>query len=110
MGERLLKAGAVAELLGVSRSTAYRLMRDMRHVVLGGRMLRVSEAALQDYVRTRTVFPAACRGGQPRSRRTARPAEAPLPERREDAGPPRRVLRVVYPRKRPRQAVEQERG
>ncbi len=41
MGGKLLKASVAAEVLGVSRSTAYRLMKGMRHIVLGDRMLRV---------------------------------------------------------------------
>ncbi len=109
MGEKLLKATAVAELLGVSRSTAYRLMKDMRHVVLGGNMLRVSETALQDYINRRTVHPEACVPGKPRSRRLPKPPEAAAPDRRPDSALPRRVVRIVFPRTRPRQAAAQER-
>src|SRR5262249_17285274 len=54
MVSRLLNAEQVAEILGVSRSSAYREMVRMSHVVLGERILRVSEKALERYLLNRT--------------------------------------------------------
>lgn len=53
----LLGADEIARRLGVSRATAYREMRNMVHVVVGARALRVSELAFDAYLRRRTQDP-----------------------------------------------------
>ncbi len=54
----MLDASEIARRLNVSRATAYREMHKMLHVVIGERALRVSEAALEAYLRGRTAAPA----------------------------------------------------
>src|SRR5687767_7988681 len=54
---RLLTAADVAARLGVSRTLAYDLIKRMIHVRLGDRALRVSELALETFIRNRTVDP-----------------------------------------------------
>ena len=54
---RLLGPRDVAARLNVSRSTAYRLMRKMPHVVLGHRLLRVTDVSLSEYLEQREVEP-----------------------------------------------------
>jgi len=53
----LLDAKAVAEVLGVSRATAYREMQKMVHIFVGERNLRVSVKALEAYLLKRTEVP-----------------------------------------------------
>jgi hypothetical protein len=53
----LLDADEIARRLCVSRATAYREMRNMPHVVVGKRALRVSELAFDAYLRRRTQDP-----------------------------------------------------
>jgi hypothetical protein len=102
----LLSAKDVARRLAVSSREAYRLMRHhMRHVLVGasGRLIRVSEEALAQYLRSREVVPPAVASAlRPRalgSRRKA-PADS-VPEASSDkTGRPR--LRMTFPRTRPR--------
>jgi predicted DNA-binding transcriptional regulator AlpA len=47
----LLDATAVAALLRISRAAAYREMKKMQHEVIGERSVRVTEAAVEAYVR-----------------------------------------------------------
>ena len=77
----LLDADEIARRLCVSRATAYREMRNMPHVVVGKRALRVSEIAFDAYLRRRTQ--------DPKRARTAK------------AVPPERTIRPILPRTKP---------
>ncbi len=57
MTGRWLNADQVAEILGISRASAYRVMRLMPHVVLGEKILRISEKVLDRYLHARTETP-----------------------------------------------------
>lgn len=94
---RLLDAAVVAALLGISRAAAYREMKKMQHVVIGERTLRVTEAAVEGYVRqrTKTGSPQPLATARRKSANSALPSAAPRTKERPE-------LRVVQPRTRPR--------
>src|SRR5690606_26652776 len=56
MASRLLTVAQVAERLAVSRSTAYRIVREMLRVHVGGQ-IRVPEDAVERYLARRTEAP-----------------------------------------------------
>src|SRR5262245_38107225 len=66
----LLNASAVAALLGVSRAAAYREMKKMVHVVIGDRTLRVTKAALDNYLKQRMENQSCARRSASTGRRT----------------------------------------
>ncbi|MFC2053500.1 helix-turn-helix domain-containing protein [Chloroflexota bacterium] len=58
MEEKLLNGGEVAQILGISRSKAYTLMRNGTiEVVKFGRNVRVTEKALARFIKESTVNP-----------------------------------------------------
>src|SRR6266851_1439153 len=67
---KLLNAQQVAEILGVSRTVAYREMQMMTRVELGRRgFVRVSEKAVEHYLENRTKEPLCA--GSTRKKKTA---------------------------------------
>jgi predicted DNA-binding transcriptional regulator AlpA len=54
MISRYLSAIDIAQILSISRASAYREMQQMSHVIVGERMVRVSESAFEAYLRNRT--------------------------------------------------------
>src|SRR4051812_29973170 len=66
----LLRAKDVAAILGISRAAAYRQMKLMAHVVVGDRTIRITEAALESYLRRRTEDPWNRRSGSTKRRTT----------------------------------------
>jgi predicted DNA-binding transcriptional regulator AlpA len=86
----LLDADEIARRLGVSRATAYREMRNMVHVVVGTRALRVSELAFDAYVRRRTQDPK--RAGLAKSSTTVQPIRVVHPRTKPPAGLPEPIL------------------
>jgi hypothetical protein len=52
--ERLLSPDAVAEIMSISRRSAYTLMHSIPHIE---QPLRVSERALREYIEKKTVYP-----------------------------------------------------
>src|SRR5690349_10079530 len=120
----LLDAAAVARRLNVSRSTAYRLMRSrMQHVVLGERVIRVTEEALLDFIAASSQEPSCpsistgrsgpasptARGLAGTTRSTAcgsPPTSAQSTRLTPELGsgnlPGRRKLQVIQPRTKPR--------
>src|SRR5688500_10276559 len=117
--KRLLSGHDVAELLGISRAAAYREMKKMDHVVIGLRSLRVTEAALENYLRKRLEVPCERRSVSTGRRETPsgtdgsttrRVGESASAPRSPTSEPPskfsssvsaRPILRVVQPRTRP---------
>ena len=56
MNDKLLKGGDVANLLGISRSLAYRMMRTGEiQSIRFGRTIRVRPEALEKFLQARTV-------------------------------------------------------
>ena len=49
--QKLLTIEDITQLLGIGRTTAYKLVRKMKHIKIGRRIL-VDEADLLDYIRT----------------------------------------------------------
>lgn len=66
--ERLLTADNVAEILQVSKRSAYSYMRDMPHL---DRPLRVSETSLREWINARTMAPAARQSTRPKGKHTS---------------------------------------
>jgi hypothetical protein len=83
--DRYLNAAEVGELLNISRSAAYRLIQQCEHIRTG-RITRVSERALQAFLKRRTSDEVHVHAGR-------------------DAHQPGSKIRLVYPRTRPLQAV-----
>jgi hypothetical protein len=52
--ERLLSPDAVAEIMSISRRSAYTIMNRIPHME---QPLRVSERALREYIEKKTVYP-----------------------------------------------------
>lgn len=52
--ERLLSPEMVAEIMSISKRSAYTVMYKMPHLQ---QPLRVSERALKEYIESRTVYP-----------------------------------------------------
>jgi hypothetical protein len=75
-------------------------MKKMKHVVIGERTLRVTEAAVETYVRQRTKDVARPRPRRASPRRNAGVLPASSPVASSANGRPE--LRVVQPRTRPR--------
>ena len=87
MMDRLLTPDDVAEIMQVSRRTAYAIMHQMPHMM---RPFRVSEAGLRAYITSRTEAPREERAPGRASRAPRRTAYPPLmppdyhiPRRRE---------------------------
>ena len=56
MNDKLLKGGDVANLLGISRSLAYRMMRTGEiQSIRFGRTIRVRPEALEKFLQARTI-------------------------------------------------------
>lgn len=87
---RYLSVRDVAEMLGVSRHTARRWMLQMPRLQRG-RVLRVSEAALERFIEENTEYPTCRRISGGRSRGAAKsgtrgsvsPMEGPLPDQQD---------------------------
>ena len=58
----LLNAGQVAEILGISRSKAYRMLRlsEIPTIKIGEKSVRVSNEDLNEYIQKHTIY----KGGQ----------------------------------------------
>ena len=117
---KLLRPEEVAEILGVSLASAYRIIdADLVHVVVGEKGKRVPLSALDAYLTRRTEAPA-CPTDSGRRRKAARGTartttsadggsksasapsiDAPL-STRSDGSKGKLTLRAVYPRTRPR--------
>lgn len=99
----MLAAADLAAELNVSRAAAYRLMKRMTHVKLGG-SVRVTREALNDFIAASTRTPAPAAGAfTPARPWRARPRPAPAPEpRASDGTVPKWRSRPIVPRTKPR--------
>lgn len=70
--EKMLGVDQVAEVLGVTYKTALKVVNELPHIKIGGKLLRVSETDLQRWIRQKTVTPAA---ETPAPRRKRKPQE-----------------------------------
>lgn len=104
--EPLLGVAQVMERLGLSRSAAYREMQRMEHVIVGEKSVRVTSAALEAYIRSRTVAPWSGPSHRPEGKlsksnsRVASAGGSAGPGTAPAAHPS--VLRPVFPRTKPR--------
>lgn len=70
--ERYMSVDQVGEVLGVTYKTALKVVNELPHIKVGGKLLRVSETDLQRWIRQKTVSP------------NAEP-ESPAPRRKRQA-------------------------
>lgn len=57
--DKMLSVDQVGEVLGVTYKTALRVVNELPHIKVGGKLLRVSESDLQRWIRQKTVQPLA---------------------------------------------------
>src|ERR1700682_5397466 len=63
---RYLSATDIAQILKISRASAYREIQQMSHVIVGVRMVRVSERAFEEYLCNRKEAPRVVSRERPR--------------------------------------------
>ena len=70
--DKYLSVDQVGEVLGVTYKTALKVVNELPHIKVGGKLLRVSETDLQRWIRQKTVTPA---DEAPAPRRKRQPLE-----------------------------------
>lgn len=70
--DKYLSVDQVGEVLGVTYKTALKVVNELPHIKVGGKLLRVSETDLQRWIRQKTVPPAT---ETPAPRRKRQPQE-----------------------------------
>ncbi|MFT3840794.1 MAG: hypothetical protein QM723_27635 [Myxococcaceae bacterium] len=114
----LLDAKQVMAALNVPRATAYRIMKSMPHLLVGTRVLRVTQEALENYLKMNTrkpkwtestesnpaEFSMASSTGPTGSAAKSAPTPSTRPTRSSSSteSSAKHSLKVTYPRTKPR--------
>lgn len=70
--EKYLSVEQVGEVLGVTYKTALKVVNEMPHMKIGGKLLRISESDLKWWIQQKTILPTAERpASKPKRKRQA---------------------------------------